>query len=258
MRGSFNESRLDYDVMDSTRSTSAAAAGSDHAPEMTSEPVRVLHVDDEPGLASLAGRYMERENGSFDVTPMTDPEQVLEQLADGSVDCVVTDYDMPGLNGLDLLERVRETHPDLPVVLFTGKGSEAVAAEAFAAGATDYLRKERTAAQYTVLANRVEQAVERARVERRYRTLLEDVSDVVFRTDAEGRLTYLNPAWEDLTGLAVTATLGEHLQTVVSPSVTMESPSTATGTGSSPRRGRTGTSAGSTVRTPTGRPGGWS
>jgi PAS domain S-box-containing protein len=203
--------------MDSRRSTPAAAAGSDRAPEMTSEPVRVLHVDDEPGLASLAARYMERENGSFDVTPMTAPEQVLEQLADGSVDCVVTDYDMPGLNGLDLLERVRETHPDLPVVLFTGKGSEAVAAEAFAAGATDYLRKERTAAQYTVLANRVEQAVERARVERRYQTLLGDVSDVVFRTDADGRLTYLNPAWEDLTGLSVSATLGEHLQTVLSP-----------------------------------------
>jgi len=47
------------------------------------------------------------------------------------------------MNGLEFLEVVRADDPNLPFILFTGKGSEAVASDAFSAGATDYLQKER-------------------------------------------------------------------------------------------------------------------
>lgn len=48
---------------------------------------------------------------------------------------------MPGLDGLDVLERVRGEYPDLPFILFTGKGSEEIASDAISKGVTDYLQK---------------------------------------------------------------------------------------------------------------------
>ena len=74
---------------------------------------------------------------------------------------------MPAKNGIGFLEEVRETDPDLPFILFTGKGSEEVAGDAIAAGATDYLQKGSGTDQYTVLANRIQNAVEQYRSQRR-------------------------------------------------------------------------------------------
>ncbi|MFB6175738.1 MAG: response regulator, partial [Halobaculum sp.] len=73
------------------------------------------------------------------------------------------DYEMPGEDGLELLASVRETHPDLPFVLFTGEGSESVASDAISAGVTDYLQKGSGTEQYTILANRISNAVSRRR-----------------------------------------------------------------------------------------------
>jgi len=73
---------------------------------------------------------------------------------------------MPEMNGLELLDTVRESHPDIPFVLFTGKGSEEIASEAISAGVSGYLQKETGVDQYTVLASVVENAVKKHRAER--------------------------------------------------------------------------------------------
>jgi len=129
--------------------------------------VRVLHVDDDADLAAIASDYLERESDRLSVATVTDPERALDRLRDGSFDCVVSDYQMPGMCGFQLLEAVRAEYPDLPFVLFTGKGSEEVASEAVSAGVTDYLQKETGTEQYAVLANRIENAVAAARAEER-------------------------------------------------------------------------------------------
>ena len=127
--------------------------------------VRVLHVDDEPGFADLAGEMLEREDGRIDVDTATSADAGLERLEGerGPPDCIVSDYEMPGTDGIDFLNSVRADHPDLPFVLFTGKGSEAVASDAISAGATDYLRKRSSNEQYELLANRILNAVEQDR-----------------------------------------------------------------------------------------------
>ncbi|MFB6270353.1 MAG: PAS domain S-box protein, partial [Halobacterium sp.] len=132
-------------------------------------PVRVLHVDDEPGFAELVATFLEEEDDAFEVVTETDARDALDRLrAEGdAVDCVVSDYDMPGLDGVEFLEAVREDYPDVPFVLFTGKGSEEVASDALSAGATDYLQKGDGTEQYAILANRVRNAVEQYRSERR-------------------------------------------------------------------------------------------
>lgn len=131
--------------------------------------VRVLHVDDDPSLGDLVAEFLQRENEQFEVTTVTSASEGLRHLADDghTVDCIVSDFDMPHKNGIEFLEAVRETRPELPFVLFTGKGSEEVASDAISAGATDYLQKSAGTDQYTVLANRIQNAVERFRSQRR-------------------------------------------------------------------------------------------
>jgi PAS domain S-box-containing protein len=132
-------------------------------------PIRVLHVDDDPEFLDLAATYLERQDGGFTIETAPGADAGLDCLAAGEFDCVISDYEMPGMNGIDFLRAVREDYPDLPFVLFTGKGSEEVASEAISAGVTDYLQKQRGTEQYELLANRVTNAVEQRRARSRAR-----------------------------------------------------------------------------------------
>ena len=129
--------------------------------------IHVLHVDDEPDFADLTATYLEREHSALEVTTATSANEALDRLQSEQIDCIVSDFDMPGMTGIELLEEVRLDNPKLPFILFTGKGSEDVASEAVSAGVTDYLQKETGTDQYTVLANRIDNAVSRSRAERR-------------------------------------------------------------------------------------------
>ena len=156
------------------------------------EPIRVLHVEDDPEFADLAATFLERESDAFDVEAVEGAEAGLAALEDGAFDCVVSDYDMPEMNGLAFLEAVRECHDDLPFVLFTGKGSEEIASEAISAGVTDYLQKDAGTDQYAVLANRIENAVRRHRTEeelertrRRYELMGRASADAFWDWDIE-------------------------------------------------------------------------
>ncbi|MFB6206231.1 MAG: response regulator, partial [Haloglomus sp.] len=132
---------------------------------LPSEVIRVLHVDDEPDFADMAAAFVGREDDRFDTETATSASEGLDRLSSNDFDCVVSDYDMPGQNGIEFLEAVREEHGDLPFILYTGKGSEEVASDAISAGVTDYLQKESGTGQYPVLANRIRNAVEKSRAQ---------------------------------------------------------------------------------------------
>jgi PAS domain S-box-containing protein len=127
----------------------------------------VLHVDDDPGITDIVGTFLERENDRITVESEQSVTDARSHLEDGDVDCIVSDHDMPGENGIEFLEAVRETHPELPFILYTGKGNEAVASDAIAAGVTDYLQKQSGTEQYEILANRIQNAVEQYRASQR-------------------------------------------------------------------------------------------
>ncbi len=120
-----------------------------------SPQIRVLHVDDEPDYGELVGEFLQQEDNRFRVDAVTSAKSGLDRLAEQSYDCVVSDYEMPGKNGIEFLEAIRESAPDQPFILFTGKGSEEIASDAITAGVTDYLRKSGGRGQYAVLANRI-------------------------------------------------------------------------------------------------------
>ncbi|MFB6303689.1 MAG: response regulator, partial [Haloferacaceae archaeon] len=159
--------------------------------------IGVLHVDDDPDFADLTATFLEREDDRFDVETAGDADEALARLAEAEFDCVVSDYDMPGANGIELLTAVSEEHPGLPFILFTGKGSEEVAGDAVSAGATDYIQKEGGTDQYTILANRIDNAVSarrsaRAARRRRHRLeqLLKTVPTCVVQLDYEGQFVF--------------------------------------------------------------------
>ena len=144
----------------------AGAAENDASGPSDDGASRVLFVDDEPGAADLAATHVERLlNGVETVTRMS-PDEAMDVVREERVDCVVSDFDMPKTDGLQLLESVRELDSGLPFVLFTGKGSEEIASEAVSAGVTDYLQKGAGRDRYEMLANSVANALGRRRAER--------------------------------------------------------------------------------------------
>lgn len=103
------------------------------------DTISILHIDDEPSFSDLVATFLEREDDRITVQTATSPKEGLDIFANSSLDCIVSDYEMPQMDGLDVLKEVREKHPDLPFILYTGKGSEEIASEAVSAGVTDYL-----------------------------------------------------------------------------------------------------------------------
>jgi PAS domain S-box-containing protein len=151
------------------------------------DEINILHVDDNPDFIDLTAEFLTRDTDQFSIASAISGSEGLEQVT-SDVDCIISDYDMPGMNGLEFLEAVRETHPDLPFILFTGKGSEEVASEALTLGATDYLQKATGTDQYDLLANRVRRAVGQFRAEQE----LERKNDLLEKTQT---LTDVG-AWE--------------------------------------------------------------
>ncbi|MBP1921095.1 PAS domain S-box-containing protein [Halorubrum alkaliphilum] len=180
------------------------------------EGIRVLHVDDDGAFADLVATYLERLDDAFSVRSETAARDALETLGSGSFDCIVSDYDMPGMTGLELLDAVRSNDIDVPFVLFTGKGSEEIASDAIAAGATDYIQKEGGTDQYTVLANRVRNAVDQYRSKRALASSQERLSRFIEQSplgtieyDETFEIVRTNPAAETILGYDAEELVGE-------------------------------------------------
>ncbi|WP_181685102.1 response regulator [Halorhabdus salina] len=169
--------------------------------------IHALLIDDNEQWASLVGSRIEDENDAISVAVATDANEAIVHLEDSDrVDCLVVDYMMPGITGLELLDRIREEHPDLPFILVTSEGSEDVAARAIEAGVSDYVVKEPMADQTVLLAEKISGVVTEHRLrqrleasERRYRTVVEQSRDAICIL-REGRVQFCNRRFGELTG----------------------------------------------------------
>jgi|APHM01.1.fsa_nt_gi PAS domain S-box len=127
--------------------------------------IRVLHVDDDSDFGELTAMRLERGNDCFTIETAMSAAEGIECIETQQPDCIVSDYNLPRKNGIEFLECVRENHPELPFILFTGTGSEQVASTAISAGVTDYIKKDSDVEQHEVLANKIETVVEQYRAE---------------------------------------------------------------------------------------------
>ncbi len=128
----------------------------------------ILVVDDSAIDRRLAGRLLEK-SANLKVIYANNGTEALESISSNAPDLVVTDLQMPDLDGLQLVRTISESRPDLPVVLMTAHGSENVAAQALANGASCYVPKSELAEE---LLSTVSQIVSMSQSDRRFEDLV--------------------------------------------------------------------------------------
>ena len=177
--------------------------------------LRVLHVEDQTDFAEISALHLERIDPELTVENESKATAAIDRIQNESFDCVVSDYNMPEMDGIEFLRTVRERNPDLPFILFTGRGSEEIASEAISAGVTDYLQKETGTEQYEVLANRIKNTVQQYRAVKEvedtrefYQRILDHSSDYVIIVNEEGIIDYVSPAVERVMGYGPETLIG--------------------------------------------------
>ena len=184
--------------------------------------INLMLIDDDKQFLDLNQAMLERTGEQFEIKATTEQEEVIDEVESGWVDAVVSDYDMPGRNGVELLQDVREINGELPYMLLTGRGSEEVAAEAMNADVTDYFQKGSGNEAYTEIARSVTDEVEDYR---RLRTadILTDLvdyhSEPVIVVDDKQNITYANEALAEVTDEELQNIVGEDISAVNVPEV---------------------------------------
>ncbi len=147
--------------------------------------VRVLVVDDNPIDRLRACRLVEQDAQCCSVHAK-DGAEALERLADRNIAMVLTDLQMAGMDGLELVRTIRKEHSQIPVILMTAHGSENVAMEALRLGATDYVPKQRLAQElHAILARALRTTIAGRRRRRCLQSLIERQSQFELGNDPD-------------------------------------------------------------------------
>ncbi|WP_321506234.1 PAS domain S-box protein [uncultured Methanoregula sp.] len=176
----------------------------------------VLYLDDEPVLLELTKTYLER-NPDLTIDTAQSFEIAHKKMVSGSYDAIISDYDMPEMNGIDFLKYVRGRHADLPFILFTGKGREDVVIDALNNGADFYIQKGgEPRSQFAELAHKVRLAVSKKDMEKtlleskqRMADIIDHLPDATLAVDRSGRVIVWNNAIEEMTGIPREVILGK-------------------------------------------------
>ena len=127
--------------------------------------IAVLLVDDEPALLEIGKAYLERSPG-IEITTLHSAVDALTLLQCTPFDVIVSDYQMPEMDGLTFLREVRTANAKIPFIIFTGKGREEVVIEALNRGADAYIQKGgEVKAQYAELLHKIRRTVQQKRAE---------------------------------------------------------------------------------------------
>ncbi len=180
-----------------------------------SKMISVLYVDDETSLLDVTKIYIER-TGEFSVDTTPSARTALTIMDTRMYDAVISDYQMPDMDGIEFLKKVRSSGNSIPFIIFTGKGREEVVIEALNAGADFYLQKGGDPrSQFTELIHKIRQAVQQRSADRRIRDLeqretdiLNFLPDATFAVDRTGHVIAWNKAIEEMTGIPAAEMLG--------------------------------------------------
>jgi PAS domain S-box-containing protein len=181
------------------------------------ETIPLLYVDDEPALLDIGKIYLER-GGEFSVDVIPSAGEALDLLKRKDYDAIISDYQMPGMDGIAFLKQVRHAGNTIPFILFTGRGREEIVIQALNEGADFYLQKGgEPCSQFAELSHTVRHAVQRRRAEegircheRREADILNFLPDATFAIDTAGTVIAWNQAMEEMTGTRAEEILGKN------------------------------------------------
>ncbi len=127
--------------------------------------IKILYVDDETDLLEVGKLFLEKPN-EIQVEVAPSAEEALDKLQEGGYDAIISDYQMPVMNGIAFLKRLRAEDNDIPFILFTGRGREEMVIEALNSGVDFYVQKGGDpTAQFRELEHKAREAVRRHRAE---------------------------------------------------------------------------------------------
>jgi PAS domain S-box-containing protein len=122
--------------------------------------IKLFHLDDSDDDLILFKAKMKSAANDIQITRCESPQIAIDEIINGQFDCIVSDYDMPGKDGLQVLKELREAGIETPFIFLTGQGNEKLAVEAFRFGANDYFSKETSFARYDRIVNSIRNQVE--------------------------------------------------------------------------------------------------
>lgn len=174
--------------------------------------VRILYMEDNEGLARLLQKRLVHLDYAVDLA--ANGETGIELCAEFDYDVIIVDYNMPGLNGIQVIQQLAENGALPPTIMLTGTGNEQIAVEALKLGAFDYVVKDIDAVYLDLLPNVIEQSLQYhqflkdkelaekklERSEKYYRALIENSLDLIVLTDGMGVVRYLSPSFRDIFG----------------------------------------------------------
>jgi len=182
--------------------------------------IHVLYVDDNPHDRELVRDALVHEHEGFVLTEAASRAEFEAALRRGGYDLVLSDFNILGFTGLQVIEAVRAADPRAPVVIVTGTGSEETGVEAMKLGAADYVIKtprhiQRLPQTISAVLERRRMQAERERVDAQlkesealFHTLAQASPVGIFRTDAAGDLSYLNQRCAEIAGYPAVKGLG--------------------------------------------------
>lgn len=176
--------------------------------------IKVAIVDDQAEVAMFIKMRLQKEAPGFEIATFLAGRECLEHLKSGNADCILSDYQMPHMNGMQLLSIVRGMGHDVPFIFITGQGNEELAREAFKNGANDYFTKDIGFAHFTRIINSIEQAVRQRRLEgerkkaesalleekNKLEAVLGSIGEGISIQDRDLNITYENKALTDIMG----------------------------------------------------------
>lgn len=175
--------------------------------ENIKDNLNILIIDDDELDRLHVRRLLDGDGANMVIDEATNCSSALEKMKLNKFDCVLVDYHLPDASGLEVLEELRKVDQDnAPYILLTGMGDEQLATEAMKKGASDYLSKNkldeknllrsiRNAIQVRSFEKKVCAAeLALAESEKSYRTIVETVSDIIFRLGPDQKIEFVNPA----------------------------------------------------------------
>ena len=171
------------------------------------QKLQILYVDDEKLMHEPFRLYMETL-GLVSVDAVDSGREALARLSSLKYHAIVSDYQMPGMDGIQLLKNLRSSGNDLPFIIFTARGREEVVIEAINNGADYYLMKgEDPESMFTEMLHVIQSAViereerENLRVTKeRLRAILDNTHDAIVLFDMNYNAIYVNPSFQETFG----------------------------------------------------------
>lgn len=168
----------------------------------------LLYVDDDEILLGVNKIYLEK-NGEYSVDIVSSAREALDRIASGRYDLIISDYQMPEMDGIAFLKEVRSRYGNIPFIIFTGKGREEVVMEALNNGVDFYVQKGvDLKGMMAELRHKINRAIERRRISdelnrsrQEMRDIISFLPDPTFVIDISGRVIAWNQAMEGLTGI---------------------------------------------------------